>query len=619
MPVSLSLVRGTHVRPDALADGDGAQPLWLTRNRWPLFGWVHQPETRPRAAVVLCPPLLGEHAAAYDLHREMAELLAPRGVLVVRFDYEGTGDSAGPSGGSARADAWLDGVDQAVSAARERCDGPMALLGVRSGALVAALAAQRRRDVDAIVLWDPWKSGRAFLRRQHALHALRQGDVVPGGKVEVPGFVVDAAAAESLNALRIPSTLHVQRALVVRRPGSTPPHVALTGRGDGTGIRAETIETVAGEQEACFDVDALYRRLPEATARLAATWLHATLQNLAESHVRPATGVAQARAADRRPGTARWAHGAGRRADGAVRRRAPSVTGTERVPIRPSAPGEVTVYERAVSLGDHGFFGIETVGDAASVSSGPTVVFLSSGTDPHVGPSRLWVDLARRVAAAGLRCVRVDFSGYGDSAPRPGHHRLVVRAPEAFDDVAEIVDAVGGPERAVLVGLCSGAYQALESALELHPLAVLGVNPILRFTPPEVAAGEGMSPRRRLCELRAQWVPAVRSWVPGPVVRAAVQSRRAWRWRRADGDESSWLDELAVAGVRVYLVCGTEEVQAIPAVRLARPPGDAEGEQVQVDVIDDLDHALTVAAHRREVCERFTDYLRGFVPTRVPS
>ncbi|MGH8989490.1 MAG: alpha/beta hydrolase, partial [Acidimicrobiales bacterium] len=84
--------------------------IWLAGGGWPLLGFVHEPAGPARGAVVLCPPLLGEQLAAWPLSRALGRALAAQGMLALRLDYEGTGDSGGPSTGAGRLDAWLDEV-----------------------------------------------------------------------------------------------------------------------------------------------------------------------------------------------------------------------------------------------------------------------------------------------------------------------------------------------------------------------------------------------------------------------------------------------------------------------------------------------------------------------------
>jgi pimeloyl-ACP methyl ester carboxylesterase len=94
----------------------------------------------------------------------------------------------------------------------------------------------------------------------------------------------------------------------------------------------------------------------------------------------------------------------------------------------------------------------------------PAVVFLNSGLLHRVGACRLHVRLARMVAPAGFASLRFDFSGVGDSEPRKD-----ALAFEQFG-VLEVQEAMDYLESAkiarsfVLVGLCSGADMAFETA-----------------------------------------------------------------------------------------------------------------------------------------------------------
>ena len=578
-------------------------PVWLEQGRWPIFAWLHEPASAPRGAVVLVPPLLGEQAAAFALYRVVARAVARRGLVAVRFDYRGTGDSGGALAGSRSATAWFEGVDQAVMLARARCAGPLALLGVRSGALVAAQSAVLRQDVDALVIWDPSSSGRVFLRGQRALQAIRVPRPDPSRGVEVPGFELDPATVEAIDRLELPGTLSARRALYVVRASSTSAGLPLIeSYGDSTpGDSADVLTAVGSEQEDCFEVDPLRQQVPEATASLVVDWVSSALGELGRDRDR--CGVTAAEDVDRRA-----------EAEKSLR----MARASEPIVVPPAVKEEVAVLERVRALGARGLFGIETVphgrswasgedgccgGAAPEVAAPATVLFLSSGNESHVGPVRLWVLLARRLAAHGIRSVRVDLSGLGESRPCPGRPEGVIRAIEAFDDVADLVDAVGGPERTVLAGLCSGAYQALESALVLKPLGVIGINPLLRFTPPELAEGGPVSSRRRLCQPRPVWVAGARRVLPDRLsrmlatVRRLLDGARTKRRRRV-----TWTAELAAAGVRIYCVCGEAEAGQLADAGL----DDGTDERFHIDVLPGLDHGLVVASQRDAVIERVT-------------
>lgn len=90
------------------------------------------------------------------------------------------------------------------------------------------------------------------------------------------------------------------------------------------------------------------------------------------------------------------------------------------------------------------------------------VIMLNSGLIHHVGPHRLYVRLARALAAQGIGAVRVDLSGLGDSPARPDN---LPAAELGFREPREIVDSLlaRGYEQFVLLGICSGAKHALQA------------------------------------------------------------------------------------------------------------------------------------------------------------
>ena len=153
--------------------------------------------------------------------------------------------------------------------------------------------------------------------------------------------------------------------------------------------------------------------------------------------------------------------------------------------------------------------------------------------DHHVGPGRLWVDLARRWAAGGVRVLRVDLSGIGDSGVRDGQLPQRPYAPEGAEDLCEVTAALGltDPCELVLMGFCAGAYAVIEAAVLMRPQAVITVNYLQEFTPPEVVTGGDVDPRRSAWLGRPQWFIRMRD-------RGLLTRWRAmmpeWGWRILD-------------------------------------------------------------------------------------
>jgi pimeloyl-ACP methyl ester carboxylesterase len=113
------------------------------------------PTPRTRAAV-LCQPLGIEYTYAHRSMRQLAVRLAMSGFHTLRFDYYGSGDSAGTE-----AQMDLRGCETDVESAMEALADiagttRVTLIGLRAGANIAAhVAARRLADVEALVLWDP--------------------------------------------------------------------------------------------------------------------------------------------------------------------------------------------------------------------------------------------------------------------------------------------------------------------------------------------------------------------------------------------------------------------------------------------------------------------------------
>jgi pimeloyl-ACP methyl ester carboxylesterase len=110
---------------------------------------------RTRAAVI-CNPVGAEYVYAHRSLRHLASRLAQRGFHVLRFDYYGTGDSAG-NDADASIDAMQEDVEFAIEAARDIAGvNRVTLIGLRLGAAIASRAAARQPDeVESLVLWDP--------------------------------------------------------------------------------------------------------------------------------------------------------------------------------------------------------------------------------------------------------------------------------------------------------------------------------------------------------------------------------------------------------------------------------------------------------------------------------
>lgn len=123
--------------------------------------------------------------------------------------------------------------------------------------------------------------------------------------------------------------------------------------------------------------------------------------------------------------------------------------------------------ELAVQFGpEKGLSGIVT--EAGGDSVGVAVAILSAGITHRVGPNRLHVSLARALARKGFPTLRFDFSGVGESETSTDPDSYEVRTDREVGAALDVLQQKTGADRFLLVGLCSGADNALRAALK-HP------------------------------------------------------------------------------------------------------------------------------------------------------
>jgi pimeloyl-ACP methyl ester carboxylesterase len=220
------------------------KPFYFGDSRRPLFGVHHPPRASSRGpGVVLCPPFGQESLRAHRSLRELAVRLADAGFPALRFDYRGSGDSAGEPE-EARLEGWAEDVAAAVAEMRESTgQRRVALVGLRLGGSMAALGARLVGGAESLVLWEPVVDGAAYLAELRRAHGEWLRDHAPGAAIapdEVLGFALPAGLAADIAGLRLDSLEPVpaRRSLVIasgeggvrlweRRPGveqrSVPP------------------------------------------------------------------------------------------------------------------------------------------------------------------------------------------------------------------------------------------------------------------------------------------------------------------------------------------------------------------------------------------------------------
>jgi dienelactone hydrolase len=118
----------------------------------------------------------------------------------------------------------------------------------------------------------------------------------------------------------------------------------------------------------------------------------------------------------------------------------------------------------------------------------PAIILLNAGIIHHVGPHRLYVKMARRLAAMGFMVLRFDLSGVGDSTVRTDNLPFEKSAVSETREAMDALSAARGVEHFLLSGLCSGATISLTAAY--GDPRVVGVMPINARTHHIASVGE---------------------------------------------------------------------------------------------------------------------------------
>jgi alpha-beta hydrolase superfamily lysophospholipase len=247
-------------------------PLYFGPGDRPLFGWIHAPaeKTAGDLAVVICPPFGHEYINSHRTIRHLADRLAEAGMPALRFDYDGTGDSAGVDEDPGRVNAWRDSIRAAMQALREitGCNR-IALTGLRLGATLAATVAAET-EIECLALWAPVIRGRQYAREMKALHLTTadRANATEGAPIEPGGFVLTAETQRDIAAINLEAIVpKAKRVLTLNSEDFdgyneifAPPHSTIVPH-----AAIETITNWIAQSNGGQPLPTAYRNLPAAS------------------------------------------------------------------------------------------------------------------------------------------------------------------------------------------------------------------------------------------------------------------------------------------------------------------------------------------------------------------
>jgi pimeloyl-ACP methyl ester carboxylesterase len=261
-----------------------------------------------------------------------------------------------------------------------------------------------------------------------------------------------------------------------------------------------------------------------------------------------------------------------------------------------------------------------------SLPAAPAIVILNTGVVHRVGHHRMYVIMARQLAAAGHQVLRLDFSGIGDSSQRVDHLSPVNSCLADIADVLDSLETHHQVKRVALIGLCSGADHAvLYAHRDPRVVGMVLINPSI---PPTA---------RYYFHYIAQRLLRLRNWISIATLRSGLLRRLMTQVRYGVLPQSQ-PDKLTLEGLQYspYLgQCYHEAVRhgiKMLAVFSALSPrstyrqqmhdafrGVEFGNALRLEFFPESDHLFTPSRERVRLGAVITDWLAAMSPTSAAT
>jgi alpha/beta superfamily hydrolase len=398
-----------------------------------LFAWQH----KTRAArwrnevVILCSPMGYEYTHAHRSLKHLADSFAQQGFVALRFDLHGLGDSPGSELDEARVATWLENLESVIAHARLAWPGcKVCLAGLRFGATLACLTTVKE-SVDHLLLWEPIIKGRAYVREMTALSRFSAAAEENQNYIESAGFLMANATAEDIKALNL-----------LAEPVKVSEGVLIAVRDDRPA-----------------DDSLLQKMLAEH-----ANVLQLSLPGFADMMAEPHNTIVPFSAID---SMVQWLVNA--TAD-EYDQPGMAYDNLRLVLMDSPAQGVIQLQEQPHWYDDQQqLFAVSSCPAAGCNPSLPAIILANSGSVHHVGPNRVYTQIARAFASLGYFVLRLDIEGLGDSC-KPDvereNHPYQPRAEMNIYQAMHYLSEQGIANQFIVGGICSGAHTAFHCALQ---------------------------------------------------------------------------------------------------------------------------------------------------------
>lgn len=426
-----------------------------------LFAWQHKSRKSQwrNHVVIICAPMGYEYTHSHRSLRHLADTLAQQGFIALRFDFHGMGDSPGTELDSQRIATWQQNIDSVVAFARANYPGSqLCLAGLRFGATLAYLAAQRVSP-DHLLLWEPIIKGKAYVREMMALARFSANAMDEKDYIESAGFLMTKETAEEIKTINLLNHLPgLCKNLLLLTRDDRPADDSLIKKITEEGLTASQVsqpgfaDMMAEPQETQVPLAAI-DFISEWVSRHADTWID---YPPSQQHA-PSTLV-----------------------------------------LNQSAGRDILLEEKPYWYdSDQSLFSISSQPLATRDKTLPAVILVNSGSVHHVGPNRIYCQLARTFAALGYFVLRLDLEGLGDSCKAVAERENHPYQKNAVANIFQAMDSLmkqGVANQFIVGGICSGAHTAYHAGLTTVEKNARGLlSEILLINPLTFYWQEGMS------------------------------------------------------------------------------------------------------------------------------
>lgn len=595
-------------------------PVFFGPQNRPIFGWLHLhrgAHLRRDIGLVLCNPFGFDAICSHRTLRHLADRAAQLGIPSIRFDYDGTGDSAGSEFDPDRVAAWQASIHAAADFLKTATGVPqLCLLGIRLGALLAANVATQRSDVSGLIGVSPVVRPKSYLRELRALQAaLFKEEQEEQSLFECAGYTMTGETVAALEKLEFIASN--------RAPAK---NVLILDRQDLPAAKGVSESLQQYDCNITYlltpDHEYLVRspsplELPEHIIGTCSSWLEKSFPHLTSA---PAAELHMSREL---PANATMA----------VK---PAAVIREHAEFNGATPDFFAITSRAAHTPD-------------TQAPKKGILLLNSGAVHHIGPSRQYVTLARDWAAQGHVVMRMDLRGIGDCPAGRDEPENIIYPAHAYDSVRAAVAHLKGSHgvtEVTAIGLCSGAYHSFLAAKSGADLtSIIMMNPLTFYWEDGMPLDEGeLSPGAAVAALEAARYQRsflkIRTWLKLLTLQVdfksfiatmsrqlatqyAVIQRDLQRLLRRPlaNDLPADLRQIAAREIHPVMIFGGSDL-GLPRMRMLG--GSAlqrmlKSKLVELHVIDGADHTFMRLKHRKQLVAILTELVADRPPGVAPD